>query len=143
MEKPVISFATIGTNDLPRALAFYDALLAPLGATRLLEPPDHAGFTMYGVDRQSPTLVVTGPYDRQPATVGNGSMIAMPMPSRREVDRFHAQALTLGAADDGAPGLRSEEGERAFYAAYFRDLDGHKFCVVHIGPPDDANKDDD
>ncbi|MBA3667176.1 MAG: VOC family protein [Sphingomonas sp.] len=132
----MISYATIGTNNLPRALAFYDALLATLGARRLLEPPDHAGFTMYGVDRQSPSLVITGPYDGQPATVGNGSMIAMAMPSRGAVDRFHAQALALGAADDGAPGLRSDEGERAFYGAYFRDLDGHKFCVMRIGPAD-------
>jgi hypothetical protein len=31
----MLGYTTIGTNDLPRATAFYDALLAEIGATQL------------------------------------------------------------------------------------------------------------
>ncbi|MGN6149257.1 MAG: VOC family protein, partial [Rhizomicrobium sp.] len=38
-------------------------------------------------------------------------------------------ALSLGATDEGAPGLRGD----TFYGAYFRDLDGNKLCVFKAG----------
>jgi catechol 2,3-dioxygenase-like lactoylglutathione lyase family enzyme len=53
----MLGYATIGTNDLPRALAFYDALLAEVGAKRLMETPH--GFTMYGVTLRRPALAIT------------------------------------------------------------------------------------
>ena len=62
------------------------------------------------------------------------SMVALAVDPRQTVDRLHARALDLGGSDEGAPGLRSPEGERAFYGAYFRDLDGNKLCVFRIGP---------
>jgi predicted lactoylglutathione lyase len=77
---------------------------------------------------------VTRPYDGQPATVGNGNMAALAMPSREMVDRLHSRALELGGSDEGAPGLRTPEGPGAFYGAYFRDLDGNKLCVFRMGP---------
>ena len=68
------------------------------------------------------------PFDGKPATVGNGTMTAIGVSSRDEVERIHAKALELGAEDEGSPGLRAEGGD-GFYAAYFRDLDGHKLDV--------------
>jgi catechol 2,3-dioxygenase-like lactoylglutathione lyase family enzyme len=128
----MIGYVTVGTNDIGKARAYYDALLGSIGATRLLE--FERGFTLYGTGWGTPGLAVTPPYDGQPATVGNGCMVAMVMDSRDKVDAFHAKALELGGSDEGPPGLRGPEGDRAFYGAYFRDPEGNKFCVYRIGP---------
>jgi catechol 2,3-dioxygenase-like lactoylglutathione lyase family enzyme len=129
----MIGYATVGTNDLDRARGFFDALFGTVGARRILEFPQN-GFTLYGTSLSRPGVAVTRPYDGGPATVGNGTMVALVMDSRAKVDAFHAKALELGGADEGAPGLRGPDGENAFYGAYFRDLDGNKFCVFRTGP---------
>lgn len=129
----MIGYVTIGTNDVPRAQAFYDALFDSIGAKRLMEIPDHGGFTMYGTGFGSPGIVITRPFDGGEASVGNGAMIAIPMDERARVDAFHARAMELGASDEGAPGLRGDEGPRAFYGGYFRDLDGNKICAFRVG----------
>jgi catechol 2,3-dioxygenase-like lactoylglutathione lyase family enzyme len=129
----MIGYATVGTNDLDRARGFFDALFGTIGARRILEFPQN-GFTLYGTSLSRPGVAVTRPYDGGPATVGNGTMVALVMDSRAKVDAFHAKALELGGADEGAPGLRGPDGENAFYGAYFRDLDGNKFCVFRTGP---------
>ena len=121
----MIGYATLGTNDLPRAAAFYDALLAEIGARRLLDLP--RGY-MWGVSWDRPTLGIVTPYDGTPATVGNGVMVALVVDSPEKVDRVHRKALELGGTDEGPAGPR---GER-FYGGYFRDLDGNKlnvFCI--------------
>ena len=128
----MIGYVTVGTNDLDRARAFYDALLAELGASRKME--FEGGFTLYGTGERRPGLAVTRPYDGNAATPGNGNMAALAMESREAVDRMHAKALSLGATDEGAPGLRTPDGPGAFYGAYFRDLDGNKLCVFRMGP---------
>ena len=128
----MLGYATVGTNDLDRARAFYDALLGEIGARRVMEFAE-TGFTLYGTGERRPGLAVTRPYDGQPARPGNGTMVALGMDSREKVDRLHAKAMELGGSDEGAPGLRGPEGERAFYGAYFRDLDGNKLCAFCIG----------
>jgi catechol 2,3-dioxygenase-like lactoylglutathione lyase family enzyme len=128
----VIGYVTLGTDDLDRARAFYDALFGEIGASRLMELD--SGFTLYGTGWGRPGVAVTRPYDGQPAHSGNGNMIALVMDSREKVDRLHARALELGGSDEGPPGIRGEEGPRAFYGAYFRDPDGHKLCAFRIGP---------
>ena len=123
----MIGYVTLGTNDLPRAAAFYDALLAEIGAKRLLELP--RGF-MWGVSWDKPSLGVLTPFDGQPATVGNGVMVAFVVDSIEKVDRVHAKALALGGKDEGPAGPRGE----GFYGGYFRDLDGNKLNVFCIPP---------
>jgi catechol 2,3-dioxygenase-like lactoylglutathione lyase family enzyme len=130
----MIGYVTLGTDNLERAQAYYDALLAEIGAKRLLTM-DH-GFTMWGTNWGQPALVVTPPYNGQPAVAGNGNMAALVVDERAKVDSFHARALELGGSDEGAPGLRGPEGTRAFYGGYFRDPDGNKLCVFRIGGPD-------
>lgn len=129
----MIGYVTVGTNDLDRALAFYDALLGTIGAKRLMEFPEN-GFTLYGTGFGQPGFAVTRPYDGKPAERGNGHMAAIVMDSRGGVDAFYAKALELGGSDEGPPGLRGPEGPHAFYGAYFRDLDGNKICAFRIGP---------
>lgn len=122
----MIGYVTLGTNDLPRAAAFYDALLAEIGASRLM---DYGRGYSYGTSIDKPTLGIVIPYDQRPATVGNGVMVALGVDSRASVDRLHHKALALGGADEGPAGPRSDD----FYAGYFRDLDGNKLCVFCVG----------
>ena len=122
----MIGYATLGTNDLPRAAAFYDQLLGSLGAKRWMDYPT---FVMWSCAPDKPGLAVIKPYDGKPATIGNGSMIALVMDSKDKVDALYRKALELGGADEGAPGPRGE----GFYAAYFRDLDGNKLNAFFMG----------
>ena len=116
----MIGYVTLGTNDLPRAASFYDALLAEIGAGRFMESER---LIAWAVSPDKPALGVVTPYDGKAATVGNGVMIALVVDSNAKVDALYKKALALGAADEGAPGPRGVPG---FYAGYFRDLDGNK-----------------
>ncbi len=121
----MIGYVTLGTNDLPRAAAFYDALLADLGAKRLWDSPTGIG---WGVSMDTPALAVMKPHDGQAATRGNGTMVALVVKTPAQVDALHAKALALGGTDEGAAGPRGA----TFYCGYFRDLDGNKlnlFCM--------------
>ena len=122
----MIGYVTLGTNDLPRAAAFYDALLAEIGAKRLWE--SERGIA-WGVTWDKPSLGVMKPYDGQPATVGNGTMVALVVLQPDQVDAVYKKAMALGAKDEGPAGPRGE----AFYAGYFRDPDGNKLCVFYPG----------
>jgi len=122
----MIGYVTLGTNDLPRAVAFYDTLLASLGAKRAWESDRGVG---WAAGRGSPSLAVMKPFDGKAATAGNGTMVSLLAESREKVDEVYKLARELGAADEGAPGSRSPK----FYGAYFRDLDGNKLCVFRMG----------
>jgi catechol 2,3-dioxygenase-like lactoylglutathione lyase family enzyme len=130
----MIGYVTLGTDDLERARSYYDALLATIGARRIVQFADEdGGFTMYGTSMGRPALVVTRPYDKRPMQVGNGNMVALVMDSTDKVDAFHAKALELGGTDEGAPGYRGDPGF-GYYFGYFRDPDGHKLAVFNIAP---------
>lgn len=126
----MIGYITLGTNDLHRAKEFYDALLAEMDVTRLMEFGDRGYGWAASMDQ--PMLCIFKPYDGQAATVGNGVMVGISAGSRDTVDRLHKKALELGGTDEGAPGLRAVGGD-GFYAAYFRDLDGNKLDVFCYG----------
>jgi predicted lactoylglutathione lyase len=122
----MIGYVTLGTNDLPRAAAFYDALLAEIGVKRMM---DFGRGYAWGSSMDRPMLGIMKPYDGQPATVGNGVMVAIGVDSKEKVDRLYRKALELGGKDEGPAGPRGG----SFYAAYFRDLDGNKlncFCTA-------------
>lgn len=122
----MIGYATIGANDLERATKFYDAVLAPLGGKRAFAN-ERMQFYMGGA--APGMLAICKPYDEQAATVGNGSMFGLAAADRAQVDATHAAAIAAGAADEGAPGARTDN----FYGAYFRDPDGNKICVFKMG----------
>lgn len=130
----MIGYATVGTNNLEQAKGFYDALMGSVGAKQLMAMDE--GFTAYGKNFGEPMVCVTPPHNGEAAQPGNGTMIAMQATNRAEVDVLHAKAMELGGADEGAPGVRGEEGDQAFYGAYFRDLDGNKLCAFKMGPAD-------
>lgn len=122
----MIGYVTLGTNDIARAAAFYDALLGEMGAKRIMQ---YDTFIAWATAPGSPALSVIKPYDGKPATVGNGVMIAIAAGSADNVKKLYDKAMALGAKDEGAPGPRGE----GFYAAYFRDLDGNKLNFFHMG----------
>ena len=131
----MIGYVTLGTDNVYRSRTFYDALLEELGAKRIMEfGEDAGGFTLWSAAWDKPGIAVTRPYNGQPASAGNGNMVALAVDSRGKVDALHAKALSLGATDEGAPGLRGDEGPQAFYGAYFRDPDGNKLCAFRVGP---------
>ncbi len=121
-----VSYFTVGSNNLEPAKAFYDALLGSIGMRGVMEHP--SGGRLYS-GKDKGLFGVLGPYDGQPAVVGNGWMGGFKFDTPEEVDAFHAKAMELGAADEGAPGTRLPGA----YFAYFRDLDGNKLCGYKLG----------
>jgi catechol 2,3-dioxygenase-like lactoylglutathione lyase family enzyme len=121
----MIGYVTLGTNDLARAAKFYDALLAEIGGKRTLESER---FVSWSAGNDGPGLGLIKPFDGKAATPGNGAMVALAVDSQDKVKALYAKAMTLGAKDEGAPGLRWG----TFYAAYFRDLDGNKLNFFHF-----------
>lgn len=116
----IMSHLSLGTNDFERATRFYDAVLASIGARRILE---HPGAVAYG--REYPEFWVQTPIDAGRASAGNGTHVAFFAASRAEVDAFYEAALREGAQADGAPGPRPHYGE-PYYGCFLRDPDGHK-----------------
>lgn len=131
----MIGYVCVGTNDLEKARVFYAGLTAALGGSELMRMEEN-GFTLYGTSWGEPGIAVLTPYNGEPATVGNGMMIALAVDTRAKADMVHAKALELGGTCEGPPGVRGPEGDQAFYGAYFRDLDGNKLCAFKVGPAD-------
>jgi predicted lactoylglutathione lyase len=122
----MIAYLTLGTNDIQRAAAFYDKLLAPLGAKRAMETDRYIAWASAP---NTPALMVIKPHDGKPATVGNGAMVAIHAASPALVDTVYQLAMSLGAKDEGPAGPRGT----GFYGGYFRDLDGNKLVVCFFG----------
>ena len=123
---PVFTHVTVGTNDLEGARKFYDTVLAPLGIKRLM---NRDNISFYGVD--GPEFAILRPRDGNPATVGNGLTVGFKAPDKESIDKFYSLAMELGGQDEGPPGPR--DFVPGLYAAYVRDLDGHKIlasCIV-------------
>lgn len=123
----MIGYVTLGTDNFENAAAYYDALLAELGAKRTMEMGDR--FIAWGNSPNAPMLGIIRPFNNEPATFGNGTMVALAADSPASVDRIYKKAIELGGKDEGAAGPRGDSG---FYAGYFRDLDNNKLCVFCI-----------
>ncbi|MGL6044071.1 MAG: VOC family protein [Sandaracinobacteroides sp.] len=122
----MIGYVTVGTNDLERAARFYDAIAAELGVGRMFEWP---GAIAWGVKGGPASVGVMKPHDGNPATVGNGVMVALEAKDKAQVGRLHAIALANGGTCEGPPGPRGD----SFYAGYFRDPDGNKLNAFLMG----------
>lgn len=125
----MLGYISLGTNNMKKATAFYDQLAELVGAKRVWDDENFVAWS------NAPTggISVTKPYNGEPATVGNGVMAAIAAPDRTTVDAIYAKAMSLGATDEGAPGLRGGD-DSSFYAGYFRDLDGNKLNAFFMGP---------
>ena len=116
---------SLGVADLDRSASFYDAVLAPLGYSRVWTDATAVGYGEPGggdklaIKLQKGRVVAPGP----------GFHLAFAAPSREAVARFHEAALKNGGADNGAPGLRPHYGPD-YYAAFVVDPDGHRVEAV-------------
>ncbi|MBY0335122.1 MAG: VOC family protein [Acetobacteraceae bacterium] len=124
----MLAHLSFGVADLDRAMAFYDAALAPLGAVRVWQVPDQAGYGAPG----GPDRLALKRRDGA-APPGPGFHLAFAAPDRAAVDAFHAAALAAGGTDNGAPGLRPHYGPH-YYAAFVVDPDGHRLEAVFNRP---------
>jgi catechol 2,3-dioxygenase-like lactoylglutathione lyase family enzyme len=125
-----LDYAMIGTTDLARSRAFYDAVFPQFGGT--LEH-DYAGFTFCYGFRNGTRVWVAPPNNKEAAQPGNGNMPGFRCSSEAEVDAAHAAALAHGGSDEGAPGPRPMYGP-SFYGAYVRDPDGNKMSFIFERP---------
>ncbi|MEP7348371.1 MAG: VOC family protein [Sphingorhabdus sp.] len=123
----MIGYVTLGTNDLPRAAKFYDALAAEMGTGRMM---DFDGFIAWGTPGGGAGIGLTKPFDGNSASVGNGVMVALQAKDKEQVNRLYDIAIANGGTDEGPPGPRGE----GFYAGYFRDPDGNKLNAFVMGP---------
>ena len=124
-----IGFVMVGTNDLEKSSKFYDAILIHLGMKRVTITERYIGYGHSSED-SGVKFYITKPYNKENATSGNGTMVALSAETKEAVDKFHKTALENGATDEGAPGPRSDGN----YYGYIRDHDGNKItarCVLN------------
>ena len=130
----MLAYVMVGTSDLEQSIRFYDAVLAPLGLTRTENESDYVGYAPVAAPR-SIEFYVTVPFNREPATFGNGTMISLAADTPAALDEFHSAALANGGTDEGRPGPRPEGAD--VHYAYVRDPDGNKICACHTMPAQD------
>jgi hypothetical protein len=128
----MIGYVTLGTNDLARAAALYDALLAEIGAQRMWETPRGIA---WGIAPGQPVLALMKPFDGQSASAGNGAMVGLDVGTPQAVNRMHSKALSLGCKDEGAVGPRGG----GWYCGYFRDPEGNKLLAYCMEAPAPAS----
>ncbi|MCJ2009852.1 MULTISPECIES: VOC family protein [unclassified Methylobacterium] len=112
----------IGSNDLARAQAFYDATFAALGGKP--GEMDARGRLIYVYD--GGRLMVTTPIDGKPATAANGGTIGIAAASRDHVLAWHEAGNAHGGTAIESPPAERPNGS---FVAYLRDPDGNKLTV--------------
>ena len=131
----MIAYVTVGADDIQRAKTFYAAFLPALGY-RLTEGADGLSFALPVPEGQRPLLpdfYVKPTFDGQPASAGNGAMVAFEAETQAAVRQLHAAALNAGGTDEGQPGFRAAYGPN-FYVAYLRDPQGNKIALFSSNP---------
>ena len=131
----MIAYVTVGADDIVRAKRFYAAVLPALGYC-LSEGPEGLSYALPVPAGKSPVLpdfYVKPTFDGQPASAGNGTMVAFEARSQKQVRDLHAAACAAGGKDEGQPGFRAEYGAH-FYVGYLRDPQGNKIAVFSSNP---------
>ena len=122
----MIDHMGITVKDFDAAKRFYDAVLAPIGATlMMMVPAEHTGgVKVGGYGRDRPQF-----WMREGQKSGEPQHIAFTAETRPEVDRFYAAAMQAGGRDNGGPGLRPHY-HPDYYGAFVFDLDGNNIEAV-------------
>ncbi len=119
----MIGFVMVGTNNLEKAIGFYDVLLETIELKRTVTNEKYAGYSSKNKSGNV-EFYVTNPVNKETATFGNGTQISFIVNSEESVNKFYNTGLKLGGKDEGAPGIRSGD-----YYCYLKDLDGNKICA--------------
>lgn len=120
----MIDHVSVAVRNLGDAARFYEAVLAPLGLSRLVTRPATIGF-----GKSYPEFWINLRANMATAEEGSGVHIALRAVSTDEVDAFHASALSAGGRSDGAPGIRPHDRVK-YYAAFIVDPDGNRIEAV-------------
>ena len=131
----MISYVTVGVDDIALARRFYDAFLPALGY-EMEEGPEGLSYALPVPPGEAPVLpefYVKPPFDGQPASNGNGAMVAFELRNQQQVRDLHAAAVAAGGSDEGSPGFRASYGPR-FYVGYLRDPQGNKVALFSSNP---------
>ncbi|MBL4877104.1 MAG: VOC family protein [Cohaesibacteraceae bacterium] len=129
----MFSHIMLGTNDLQKAIHFYDAVLSPLGLERTDKPRPDADYAKWQAPgTTSPIFYVCHPQDGERAQQGNGTMIAFNATNPAMVDTAYVGGMKAGGSCEGEPGERPHYGA-GYYGAYIRDPDGNKVHITHRG----------
>jgi catechol 2,3-dioxygenase-like lactoylglutathione lyase family enzyme len=120
----MIDHVSVGVSDLERAARFYEAMLTPLGLSRLVTRAATVGF-----GKSYPEFWINLRAAMAPVAPDTGVHICLRVKSTGEVDAFHAAALKAGGRSDGAPGVRPHDRVR-YYAAFVVDPDGNRIEAV-------------
>ncbi|CUH77979.1 Glyoxalase-like domain protein [Tritonibacter multivorans] len=113
-----MNYCVVGTNNMTASQGFYNALFAQAGLQTVL--PSERMTYWIGDDF---AFATAEPFDKKPATHGNGTMVGFSVGSKEEVKKLHGLALRLGGRCEGAPHQRGPK-----FSAYVRDLDDNKLC---------------
>ncbi len=138
----MIAYVTFGVDDLAAAKRFYTAFLPALGY-ELEEGPEGLSFALPVAPGEVPVLpefYVKPTFNKQPASAGNGTMVAFEAQGQSQVQALHAAALAAGGLDEGAPGFRPNYGPR-FYVGYLRDPQGNKIALFSSNPEEPGRDD--
>ena len=122
----ILDFVMVGSDDHEKSGDFYDAVFEPLKLTRVLKTQKYLGYA-HSSDPEKVIFYVTNPVNGEPATFGNGTQITLLADSKEAVDKFYEIAISKGATDEGAPGVRKDGN----YYGYIRDLD-RNLSLIHI-----------
>ena len=138
----MIAYITVGADNIARAKQFYSAFLPALNYG-LVEGPEGLSYALPVPAGQRPTLpdfYVKPTFNGQPASVGNGSMVAFEAQNQSQVRDLHAAAIKAGGTDEGQPGFRADYGAD-FYVGYLRDPQGNKIALFS-SDPNEPRRDD-
>lgn len=130
----MIAYVTVGADDIARAKRFYSAFLPALDYA-LKEGAEGLSYALpvqSGQPAVLPDFYVKPTFDGQPASAGNGTMIAFEARNQKQVGDLHAAALAAGGSDEGLPGFRDIYGPH-FYVGYLRDPQGNKIALFSNG----------
>ncbi|MEM9333078.1 MAG: VOC family protein [Pseudomonadota bacterium] len=126
----MFSHIMVGTDDIEKSKAFYDAILGELGhEPGVIDPKGRCFyFTKRGV------FSISIPIDGAAASHGNGSTIGFAADDQNAADRWYAAGLANGGvACEDPPGVR-QGANGDLYIAYLRDPYGNKICALHRIP---------
>ena len=125
----MIDHISIAVSDLGAAERFYEAVLAPLGMSRLVEREATVGF-----GKRYPELWLNLRRDMGRVSDGTGAHVALRARSKEAVIAFHDAAVAAGGRSDGAPGPR-QAAMTTYFGAFVRDLDGNKIEALTFPDP--------
>ena len=123
----ILDFVMVGSNDYKKSSEFYDAIFEPLKLKKIVTTDRYIGYG-HSSEPGDVKFYVTKPRNGEPATYGNGTMLAFLADTREAVDKFHEIAIKNGAVNEGLPGVRKDGN----YYAYVRDIDGNKISAKYI-----------